>query len=155
MFNKLLPPIYRQLRLRAKLSQAQLAVHLKCHRSTVNKWETGKARPDPEQERELLKLADCSQEELAEMVCEQMSEVIGKAVRIVEGGESYQPFSALAKARALRRKADGRVPQAMLRAFNNKIHTTQFLGLVFERSKADMEELGRDCLREVEKEDSG
>ncbi len=145
MFNEILPAIYRGLRLRAKLSQTELATRLGLCRTTVYKYEAGIARPDPEREQILLDLSGCSPRELAELICEQLSNALLTRVGILDDREKYAPATPLEKARAV--LADGRagIPDALHRALLNTIHTTQTQALLLERSSADLEELARDC----------
>ncbi|MCP3956928.1 MAG: helix-turn-helix transcriptional regulator, partial [bacterium] len=136
----------------AGLSQGQLATYLEVHRTTVIRWETGQGRPDLAQEQELLDLASCSSEQLAEMLCEGMSEDLGKPVRIGKDGGGYRPSTALAKGRAAIRKLGGEIPEIVARTLDNQVHTTQLIGLAFERSCSDLEQLADRCLEGEEQD---
>ncbi|MCP3964435.1 MAG: helix-turn-helix transcriptional regulator [bacterium] len=148
MFDKILPPIYRKLRRRAGLSQAQLATQLDVSRHTLGNYESGKTRPDPGLERRLVELGQCSKEQLVELVCEQLSEEVGSRVAIIEG--DYRPTTVVSRAeralRALRGQvSECQVPDATLRRLADKIHVTQLMCLAFERQIAGLEELTHDC----------
>ena len=152
MFNEISPRVYSTLRRRACLSQDQLGSLLNISRSKVIKVEAGRAQLDAECERKLMEVAGCSREEFAELACRQLSEVLQKQVRIRCDAGSYEPSTALARARQMLRDHALRIPAAMVRALNNRINSTQLLGLAFERNNADLEELARDCLTELTKE---
>ena len=146
MFNALCPTVYHQLRIRSGLTQAELGKRLGVSRITVVRFENGRAQPEKEQEEKLQELAQCSDEELAELICRHLSRRIGRRVGIHPGRGAYEPASALAKAYSLLEDAADEIPPAMARALHNKISTAQLLGLAFERTNADLVELTRDCL---------
>ncbi len=150
MLNTINPPIYQLLRERTGLTQEALAVALGVNRATVSRYESGRAQPDKEREEKLLELAKCSKEELAELVCEQLSKLTGRRVGILESRGGYEPTTALAKAYAVVRDHAERLSNTLMRALNNKIGTTQLMGLTLERLNADLVELTRDCLEEIE-----
>ena len=79
MFDALLPPIYKWLRRRARLSQEGLAKDLDAGRSTIYKFEHGTKRPAPEQEARMIELAGCSDEELGERLRHAISEAVEQA----------------------------------------------------------------------------
>ncbi len=145
MFNAICPAIYQQLRKRAGMTQAEFATAIGVSRITVVRFESGRAQPSQEQEEKMRQLAGCSQEELVEMACRQMSELIDRRVAIVNGHGAYEPATALAQAYLLLEEAPDELPAAMVRALHNKIATTQLVGLAFERNNADLVELTRDC----------
>ncbi len=145
MFKEIFPAIYRRLRLRAGLSQSELATRLGLCRTTIYKYESGITRPDPEQEQILLELSGCSGRELAELVCEQLSQALLTRVGFLDDRGLDQPATPLGKAHAVLAGGRAGIPDALYRALLNQMHTTQTLGLLLERSCADLEELARDC----------
>ena len=149
MFNAICPDVFQMLRERAGLTQAELADTLKVSRRTVMRFECGQAHPDKEQERRLRELAKCSNEEFAELVCKRLSQWIQRPVAIVASHGAYEPTTALARAYGVVREHAERLSGALLRALNNKINTTQLMGLAFDRHNADLMELTRDCLTEA------
>ncbi len=144
MFNEILPAVYRRLRLRTKLSQTRLADRLGVHRVTVCNYESGKARPDEGHERALLELATCSREELAELLCERLSELLEKRVLITPEAPG-QPSTVLGRARALLSRGRSNVPEEMFRTLHNHVHAHQHLCLMLERSSADLDDLAEAC----------
>ena len=152
MFNALYPNVYRKLRERAGLTQAELGKALGINRYTVNKVESGRAQLDREQEEILLELAKCNREEFGELVCEELSELLDKRVGISSDHGAYQATTSLAKAFSLLREHESRIPAAMRRALNNRISTTQLLGLAFDKNNADLVELTQDCREQLRKD---
>lgn len=55
-------------RKRALMNQEEVAAKIGIDRSTVAKWETGKAMPRPDRLRELAKMYGCTMENLMEQV---------------------------------------------------------------------------------------
>lgn len=145
MFNTISSNVLRQLRERTGLSQTDFGKIIGARRQTVSKFEAGKAQPDRAQEMRILEAAQCSKEELAELICEQLSELIDRPVRVGEGTAGYEPTTALARANALLRKPVDRLPAAMVRALNKRIRATRLLSIVFESNNADLVELTLDC----------
>ena len=121
MFDKILPSIYRRLRERTELSQEMVAAELDVTRQTVTNYELGKTRPEPLRERRLVALAQCSQEELAELTCEEMSLVLGRRVAILADDKGYLPTTPLGQAEQLLRRRPA-VPRSLLRALENQMH---------------------------------
>ncbi len=150
MFNALLPPIYRRLRQRTGLSQAELAAKLGIGRTKMVEVEKGTARLSLEQEEELLALAKCSRREAIEMLCEEVSEAAEAPIGLLGEDQESRPSINLARARRTARRLDGRLPVSRLRTLNNQIHTAQLATLLCERSSADLEELMSDCVAEAE-----
>lgn len=54
----------KDLRLAAKLSQADLANKLDVHQATVSLWESGKSRPARKHRRKLCRLFRCTEADL-------------------------------------------------------------------------------------------
>ncbi len=145
MFNAICPKVYQRLRERTGLSQAQFGNAVGATRQTIGKFEAGVAWPNEMQEKRILQVADCSKEEFAELVCEQLSKQVEKPVGIRESHGGYEPSTALARAYAVLRRPAARLPAGMVRALNNKINTTRLLSLAYERNNADLLELTQDC----------
>ncbi len=145
MFNTLYPKVYQRLRERADLTQVELATLLGMSRYTVINVERGSSRLDESQERRLLEIARCSREEFCELVCQLLSALIEKPVGIQEDHGAYQPSTALSRAHALLRAHEAEIPTEMRRALNNRISTTQLMGLAFDKNNADLVELTQDC----------
>ena len=101
MLNEIFPAVYRRLRLRAGLTQAELGKRLGLCRATVYKYESGKARPGATQEQALLKLASCSDREWVELICEQLSGVVLARVVVLDDRGENEPANLLAKANAV------------------------------------------------------
>ncbi len=145
MFNTICPNVFQQLRQRTGLSQTDFGKRVGARRQTVSKFESGQAQPSKEQEMRILETAKCSKEELVELVCEQLSELLGRPVQISEIDTGYEPTTALTKANALVRKPLSGPPAALIRALRKKIDTTRLLAITFESNNADLVELIRDC----------
>lgn len=145
MFNALYPNVYRQLREMAGLTQEELGDALDISRYTMNKVEAGRAQLDQDQERKLFELAKCNKDEFGELLCRELSEHLGKKVGVDSGHGAYQPSTALAMAYALLRECGSNLPARTRRALNNRINTTQLLGLTYDRNNADLVELTEDC----------
>ena len=127
------------------MTQTDLGTALGVSRMTVMRFESGRAQPEKEQEMKLLELAQCSLEEFVELVCEQLTELIDRRVGIHESEEAYEPTTALRKACVLLKKHAGEIRPALARALTNHIDITQLMGLAFERNRAGLVELTRDC----------
>jgi len=155
MFNEISPAVYSRLRERAGLTQAQLSSILGLSRATVINVELGRSQLHPDDERRLIELADCSREEFAELACQQLSVFLKKQVCIRQEAEIYEPTTALGRARKTVSDHGLSLPTTLMRALNSRIHSTQLLGLAFERNNADLEELARDCLEEVTEKETG
>lgn len=149
MFNAIIPKVYRRLRQRSGLTQGEMASALELSRYTMNKVEAGRAQLNGSQERQLLELARCSQEAFAELLCQQLSELLRRRVAIDSGPGSYEPSTALGRAHALLREHRETLPAALRRTLDSRINTAQLLGLAFERNNADLMELIEDCRQQV------
>ena len=149
MFNTIVPKVYQQLRERAGLTQAELGSFLGVSRHTVLNIESGRSRLDPRQERRLLDIAKCNRDEFGELLCGELSTFLGKNIGIRSEQGPYEPSTALAKAYALIREHSEGLPAAMRRALNNRINTTQLLGLAYEKNNADLVELTQDCREQL------
>ena len=145
MFNTISSNVFRQLRERTGLSQTDFGKIIGARRQTVSKFESGKAQPDKAQETRILEVTQCSKEELAELICEQLSELIDRPVGVGEDVGGYEPTTALARANALLRKPVDRLPAPMVRALNKRIRATRLLSIVFESNTEDLVELTLDC----------
>jgi transcriptional regulator with XRE-family HTH domain len=64
--EKILKEKLKELRIKNKLTQEQLAAVLKVDRSTIAKWETGEAMPRAAKLPELAKAFKCSIDEIFE-----------------------------------------------------------------------------------------
>ena len=149
MFNVICPPVYKQLRKRSGLSQGEFGKEIGVTRYFVGKLESGKALADESLELRMLEVANCSLEEFAELVFEQLSKLIDRPVGVRETHDGYEPTTALAKAYRLTRCNGGEIPPAMMRALNNKITMTRLMSLACERNTADLLELAQDCAEEL------
>ena len=142
MFDETLPAVYQRLRLRAGLSQEQLAKALGVSRRTVLNYEKGETRPDPRRERALVELSGCSPEETVEIFCEVLSDALGRRVAIVAG-------DAMDRGRRLLRRHRGEIPRALLEELGEKIHTTGLLRLAFERVSDELETIVAACKKAI------
>ena len=142
MFTTLLPRIYRRLRTRADLTQEQLAAFLEISKSTVSRFESGKALPDSEQEKKLLEVCRCSKEQLAEMACEEWSKFLGKRVAIVS---DHRPATALGRARAVLDEHGPDIPDALRRVLRESVRDAELESLAFEGRSATLAELTEVC----------
>ena len=149
MFNAIYPKVYQRLRERAGLTQAELATLLGMSRCTVINVECGRSQLDENQECRLVEIAQCTKEELGELLCQQLSAFLEKPIGIQADHGAYQPSTALARAHALLREHESEIPTAMRRALNNRINTTQLLGLAFDKNNADLVELTQDCREQL------
>ncbi len=154
MFNAICPAVYQQLRNRTGMTQADLGTALGVSRMTVMRFESGRAQLEEQQELKFLDLAKCTHEEFAELVCEQLTKLIDRRVGIYEGEEAYQPTIALRKAGVLLKKHGTEISPALARALSNNIDTTQLMGLAFERNRAGLVELTRDCHHQLTSDQS-
>lgn len=144
MFDTLCPAIYKQLRLRAGLTQARLATALQTSRMTIMRFESGRARPEKEQEEKLKQLAGCSDVQFAELLCEQLSERIGRRVGLQEGA-AYQATTALAAAYRLLERHSTRMCPEQIQALQEKISLTQFLELALKKCNTSLARHIRRC----------
>lgn len=154
MFDTICPRVYKQLRLRAGMTQAQLGTGLDTSRMTVMRVESGRTRYDKQQEQRLKELARCSDLEFAELVCEPLSELIGRRVGLCEGNE-YRPTTALAAAQAMLNQQAAELRPEKIKALQDLIRAVQFLELAIERCNAYLLELvrrTRDRLRDERRE---
>jgi len=154
MFDKILPPIYRRLRERTKLSQELVASELGVTRQTVTNYESGKTRPEPSRERQLVALARCSLQELAELTCEEISTVLQQRVAILPDDKVYEPTTALGQAECLLRRRPV-IPRSMLWSLDNKMHVTRLMVLALERLHADLRQHIADCLEAEKRQPAG
>jgi len=145
MFNALYPNVYRKLRKRAGLIQEELGTALGISRYTVGKVEAGRAWYDDEQERALCRLANCGYVEFGELLCEELSKLLGKKVGIEDSDAAYVPSTALALANAMLREQGESFPAEMRQRLSNRISTTQFLGYAVDRNNAELVELTQEC----------
>ena len=129
MFDALLPPIYRWLRRRARLSQEGLAKDLGAGRSTIYKFEHGTKRPTPEQEARMIELAGCSDEELGERLRPEIGEALERPVGLVN------------ESRALAREAAGGLPAGLLRVLDHEIEAVEQAALALQRAKRNLKDL--------------
>lgn len=134
MFDAICPAVYKQLRLRTGMTQAQLAVALATSRMTVIRFESGQARPDETQERRLMELARCSDVEFVELVCQELSKRIGRRVLVHEGDDAYQPTTALAAAYTLLEQQATEIPPDETQALQDDIRITQHIAIALEKS---------------------
>ncbi len=141
MFNAIYAKVCKQLRLMAGMTQAQLGTALATSRMTVMRVESGRARFDKKQERRLKELAQCSDLEFAELVCDPLSELIGRRVGIHEGAGEYRPTTALAAGHALLNQHAAALCPKEVQALQDRITLTQHLELALEKSNAGL--LGR------------
>lgn len=74
--------------------------------------------------------------------------MIGKRVAI-GAGDGYRPSLPLARARQVAARLGPRLPGNRARVLNNQTHTNQLIGILYERSNADLEELVNDCEAEA------
>ena len=149
MLNAICPAIYRQLRIRTGMTQEEFGAAIGCSRRTVARFESGCAQPDEKQEKKMLELARCTREELAEMVCAEVSAVIGKRVGIDESEIAYKPTTELARAYALLERHLDEISPPMVRALQNDIDATQLMGLAFESKRKGLKALTRECQDEL------
>ncbi len=145
MINKLLPALFRRLRLRQDLTRKQFAVKSGLSYGTLRNYEKGRTRPELQSEEKLLAAAACSDLEIAELLCELMSEELEVRVGIVDGEAGYRPGSSLIRAEEFRRRFGDELDDSQLRTLNNKIHTAQLMRMVYERHNADLDEYIADC----------
>ena len=150
MLNKIQPALYIRLRRHSKLTRKQFATQLDVNRDTLRNYEAGKTRPDLETEQKMLEISQCSDLELAEMLCEITSGELGMRVAIVDGEHDYQPTTSLARARRVRRHYDDQLSDLERRALDNKLHTAHLMQVLIERHNADLDEYATDCRAEAE-----
>ena len=155
MFNALCPAVYKQLRLRAGMTQVQLANALDVSRMTVMRFENGRSRPEKRQEEKLKELAKCSDEQFVELVCELLSAEIDRPVGILEGDGAYRPTTALAEAYALLHGHGADLRPEQTRALQLKISLTQFLEMAFAKNTAGLVELTKSCRDQLEQRQEG
>ena len=145
MFNTLCPAVYKQLRLRAGLTQDQLASALATSRMTVVRFESGRARPDKHQEAKLKELAKCSDREAVELMCQKMSEMIGRRVGVLDNGDAYLPATALAAAYALLDEQSSELGPRRTRTLQRRIRLCQALETAIELANDWLMETVGDC----------
>lgn len=145
MINAIFPTVYRKLRIRAGMTQSELADALGVSRMTVVRFESGRANPNKKQEQRMLELAVCSKVELAELICQQVSGQIERPVRILEEPGGYEPSTALVEAQVFLEQRGGELSAVLARALGNKISTTQLMELAIEKNNKDLAELTRGC----------
>ncbi len=144
MFDAICPKVYKQLRLRASMTQDQLGSALGTSRMTVMRVESGRARYDKHQEQRLKELAKCSDLDFAELVCQRLSERIGRRVGIYEGDDEYQPTTAVAAAQAMVSRQAARLQPAHISALRELIRIAQSLEIALENCNAGLlERIGR------------
>ena len=129
MFDALLPPIYKWLRRRARLSQERLAADLGAGRSTIYKFEHGTKRPSPEQEARMIELAGCSDEEL------------GARLRHGIGEALERPVGLVNESGALAREAAGHLSAGLLRVLDHEIEAVEQAALALQRAKRNLTDL--------------
>ncbi len=147
MFDQLLPPLYRQLRIKSGLSKTKLGKRLGVSRQTVSNYESGATRPDADYERRLIEASGCSQREVAQMLCELLGAWIDLPVVILErhAKEPEEPPSELEEVDREARELRRFVPPPMFRTVANQIHLTRMMELVVKRQLGDLGELMADC----------
>ncbi len=145
MFDAICPAVYKKLRLRAGLTQDQLAVALRTSRITVLRFESGRARPNKEQETKLKELARCSDVAFVELLCEQASKEIGRRVGLFEDGDTYQPTTALAEAYAVLDQHATELRPRQIRALQDWISLLQSLEMTLAKTNAGLVENTREC----------
>ncbi len=145
MLNKILPALYKRLRLRSGLSRIQFAAQIEVKPNTLTNYETGKTRPGLDTERKLTEVSRCSDLELVEMLCEIVSDELRIRVGIIQGQHGYRPATSLASAEHIRQQYGDELSEAERRTLGNKMHTTQLMQLVWERHNADLDEYAADC----------
>ncbi len=155
MFDAICPKVYKQLRLRAGMTQAQLGTALGASRMTVMRVESGRARFDKQQEQKLKELAKCSDVEFAELVCEQLSELTGRRVGIHECDHEYRPTTAQAAAQALLNRPAAGLSPWEIRALQDRISLTQHLEMALEKSNAGLLERTRRCRDRLRRDQRG
>ncbi len=138
MFDTLCPVIYKKLRLRAGMTQDQLATVLNTSRMTVMRFEAGRARPNREQEARLKELAGCSDVAFVELLCEQLSREIGQRVGLFEDSDFYRPTTALAEAYALLDHHSADLGPRQVRALQDRISLSQSLETALGKSNAHL-----------------
>ncbi len=141
MFDTICAAVYKQLRLRAGLTQVQLATVLTTSRMTVMRFESGRARPDKKQEAKLKELAKCSDVEFAELICEQVSVAIGRRVGIFKDGDAYMPTTALAAAYSLLDQRATELGPEKIRSLQDQISLCQCLETALEKSNTGLVEM--------------
>ena len=146
MLNKILPALYKQLRLRSGLSRTQFATQIEVKPNTLTNYETGRTRPALGTERKLTEVSRCSNLELAEMLCEIVSDALRMRVSILQDQQGYQPATSLASAEHIRQHYGNELSESERRTLGNKMHTAQLMQLVWERYNADLDEFAADCL---------
>ncbi len=97
-------------------------------------------------------VAKCTREEFGELLCQALSEYLGKTFGPQNGHQGYEPSTALAMAFALLRENKANLPPNMRRTLNNRISTTQLMGYTFDRNNADLVELTEECREALRKE---
>ncbi len=145
MFNTLYAKVFRLLRKRSGLTQEELGDELGISRWTVGKIEAGRAWLDADREERFLELTRCSKEESCELLCQALSEDLGKRVGIDGSHGAYEPATALARVYAVLREYDASLPASMRRTLNKRIEITQLMGYVYDKNNADLVELAQDC----------
>ena len=147
MFDALLPPLYLQLRIKSGLSKTKLASRLGVSRFTVANYESGATRPDAEWERRLIEAAECSPAELAQMVCDQLADLIDRPVVILEPQEREPetPPTVLERADRTAREVKRFISESMFRTLANAIYANRHLELLYQRQTADLDDLAADC----------
>ena len=149
MFSDICPDVYRWLRERSGLSQAELGRKLAASRSAVCSWEIGRSRLSREKEKALLDAVKWGKEPFVELVCEKLSLLLGKRVTILHGREHerYRPATPLARAEALVRTHYVNIPESLRRVLSSRIHSVRTRGTRLERDNQELEELIEACLR--------
>ena len=145
MLENITPALIKRLRFRSDMSRTRFAALIGVTPNTLTNYEKGNTRPDPETERKMIQASRCSDLELAEIVCEVVSEQFGFRVAITEGERGYRPTTALAAAEQIRRHFDDELTTSERRALDNKLHTAQLAQLLCERHFADLSEYAADC----------
>ncbi len=147
MFNTISPKVYKQIRERKGLSQAELGDDMGISRFRISNFENGKSKPSAEQEEHILELCDCSATEFSELVCEVLSELFGSE-------DDEEPGSLVSRANWMLLSATGKLSGFMLRGLQRRITQLRVMRVTVDHFKADLQEHMYEC-RELLKRREG
>ena len=128
MINELQKKLYTDLRDSVSLSQIELAEACGVPRSTLQRIETAKRLPTPEEEEAILMATDTSRLEMAELICKALSELVGRRVTIVDDEVDYQAATPEGELTELLRTAYTLMPRHRWWAWRERVGRYKTLG---------------------------